>query len=589
MNKYDFTALVKNPNNIGEIETEKLRDLVQAYPYFSVARNLLVKSLFRSSHYEYDNALKQAALQTGNRTVLYNLVHDLPLNTDSLVFADQVVEELEISKNKDIAAENLVQAETQLEEKIAVGALIVSEEVSTESKVERLVIPEEVEATLEDTSSISTEITEEEQLVKPTGKFVKFIPKKPAKETKQPPSNSLIQTKQEAQVLNEFDVSSLNTLSNWQPSRPLYEETPTPEITEDKIEATTGEVTAPDATIEPMVIPETVKFTSPNIEHDVIVPSSVISDIDGKTEATDDDFLTWLRKKESVKIEEDVKFVNNFTQAFSEQSNQSLVEDINLHLPEIEQKANQEPELIQQILDSKTEPAFEFNFDFGKNAAPQSDTKTILETNLLASLEDYEIDIFLAQVYKSVKFDGQVFDHQFTSCFPEVEKPTNAAIEEIQQKIRPIVAPPKVEVQESLKPKVSEQTKIAIPKLVSNEVAELPKIVELKEIDSIEAEKLEFKPKRNPKTEESILDKFIRENPTIARPKSEFYNPVNMAKQSVESDDALGSETLATIYLHQGLHKKAINMYEKLGLLYPDKLAYFAGLIEKVKNENNLN
>jgi hypothetical protein len=30
-------------------------------------------------------------------------------------------------------------------------------------------------------------------------------------------------------------------------------------------------------------------------------------------------------------------------------------------------------------------------------------------------------------------------------------------------------------------------------------------------------------------------------------------------------------------------------MYEKLGLLYPDKLAYFAGLIEKIKNENNLN
>jgi hypothetical protein len=62
-----------------------------------------------------------------------------------------------------------------------------------------------------------------------------------------------------------------------------------------------------------------------------------------------------------------------------------------------------------------------------------------------------------------------------------------------------------------------------------------------------------------------------------------------MAKQSVENDDGLVSETLATIYLRQGLHKKAIQMYEKLGLLYPDKLAYFAGLIENIKNENNLN
>jgi hypothetical protein len=93
---------------------------------------------------------------------------------------------------------------------------------------------------------------------------------------------------------------------------------------------------------------------------------------------------------------------------------------------------------------------------------------------------------------------------------------------------------------------------------------------------------------REPQLVESILEKFIRENPSIARPKSEFYNPVNMAKQSAESDSELVSETLAAIYLRQGLHKKAIGMYEKLGLLYPDKLAYFAGLIQKVKNENNL-
>jgi hypothetical protein len=96
------------------------------------------------------------------------------------------------------------------------------------------------------------------------------------------------------------------------------------------------------------------------------------------------------------------------------------------------------------------------------------------------------------------------------------------------------------------------------------------------------------KVQREPQLVESILEKFIRENPSIARPKSEFYNPVNMAKQSAESDSELVSETLAAIYLRQGLHKKAIGMYEKLGLLYPDKLAYFAGLIQKVKNENNL-
>ncbi len=85
---------------------------------------------------------------------------------------------------------------------------------------------------------------------------------------------------------------------------------------------------------------------------------------------------------------------------------------------------------------------------------------------------------------------------------------------------------------------------------------------------------------------ESILDKFIRENPKITRGKAEFYSPVNMAKQSVEQDEELVSETLANIYYKQGHYKKAIRAYEKLCLLYPHKLTYFADLIQKIKTEN---
>jgi hypothetical protein len=93
---------------------------------------------------------------------------------------------------------------------------------------------------------------------------------------------------------------------------------------------------------------------------------------------------------------------------------------------------------------------------------------------------------------------------------------------------------------------------------------------------------------RDPGTVESILDKFIRENPSIARPKSEFYSPVNMAKQSAEESAEIVSETLAQIYTRQGLYKKAIVMYEKLGLHYPDKFTYFAGLISQIKSAHNI-
>jgi hypothetical protein len=85
---------------------------------------------------------------------------------------------------------------------------------------------------------------------------------------------------------------------------------------------------------------------------------------------------------------------------------------------------------------------------------------------------------------------------------------------------------------------------------------------------------------------ESVLDKFIRENPRISRGKAEFYNPVNMAKQSVEDNDEIVTETLANVYYKQGHYKKAIRVYEKLCLIYPHKMPYFASLIQKIKTEN---
>ncbi len=46
------------------------------------------------------------------------------------------------------------------------------------------------------------------------------------------------------------------------------------------------------------------------------------------------------------------------------------------------------------------------------------------------------------------------------------------------------------------------------------------------------------------------------------------------------------TETLAQIYAEQGYYSHAIHIYEKLILAYPEKNAYFAALIEKLKTED---
>lgn len=61
----------------------------------------------------------------------------------------------------------------------------------------------------------------------------------------------------------------------------------------------------------------------------------------------------------------------------------------------------------------------------------------------------------------------------------------------------------------------------------------------------------------------------------------------------VEEDDDLDysrgfyTETLAAIYAQQGYYEQAIKVYSKLILLYPEKSAYFAALVNEVKSKNN--
>jgi hypothetical protein len=51
--------------------------------------------------------------------------------------------------------------------------------------------------------------------------------------------------------------------------------------------------------------------------------------------------------------------------------------------------------------------------------------------------------------------------------------------------------------------------------------------------------------------------------------------------------DDFVTETLARIYAQQGYHKLAIACYGKLILLYPEKSAYFASLVQEIKQKTN--
>ncbi len=86
-----------------------------------------------------------------------------------------------------------------------------------------------------------------------------------------------------------------------------------------------------------------------------------------------------------------------------------------------------------------------------------------------------------------------------------------------------------------------------------------------------------------------LIDKFIVEEPKITpKPeskKSSFFNPIDMAKQSLEEDQELSTETLAQVYLDQELFDKAILCYEYLKLKYPEKSSFFANQISSIQKQ----
>jgi hypothetical protein len=87
------------------------------------------------------------------------------------------------------------------------------------------------------------------------------------------------------------------------------------------------------------------------------------------------------------------------------------------------------------------------------------------------------------------------------------------------------------------------------------------------------------------KKEDEIIERFIHEAPQIKPQTSEKLDNENKAKRSSEDQDEIVTETLAHIYADQMLYHKAIKVYQKLMLKFPEKRRYFAGQIEQLEKK----
>jgi len=95
---------------------------------------------------------------------------------------------------------------------------------------------------------------------------------------------------------------------------------------------------------------------------------------------------------------------------------------------------------------------------------------------------------------------------------------------------------------------------------------------------------------RTPKPDtKQLINNFIDKKTSISRlKKTNFFKPIDVAKESIIENESLVTPTLAKVYLEQGHYEKAILAYKKLCMKYPEKNSLFANqikLIHKLKEK----
>ena len=74
MNQTNFLNILKAPQHINKSQTEDLKNVVDAFPYFQSARALYIKGLKNADSFKYNNALKTTAAYTTDRSILFDFI-----------------------------------------------------------------------------------------------------------------------------------------------------------------------------------------------------------------------------------------------------------------------------------------------------------------------------------------------------------------------------------------------------------------------------------------------------------------------------------------------------------------------------------
>lgn len=102
------------------------------------------------------------------------------------------------------------------------------------------------------------------------------------------------------------------------------------------------------------------------------------------------------------------------------------------------------------------------------------------------------------------------------------------------------------------------------------------------EVESVESGTPPTRSRVDNQEVQSIIDQFLENDPSVSQPTGR-QKQENLAATSSVEDHEFVTETLAIIHAKQGNNSKAVKIYERLALVFPEKKSYFAEQILKLK------
>jgi tetratricopeptide (TPR) repeat protein len=544
VDKKNFIQVLRNPKEISENELDDLELVVSQYPYFQTARAILASGSKALGKYDSDKKLSTAAIYTTNRNLLkryvfesldFSQISDIRVGGTSSTTSDTQHSSDTSKKKKNFI---FVERKEEITERTGKGKFIDLTKKTDEDDEDYLVVSESV--TTGDSADWETKVANQEsiEVQKPIEKEEantsrKIVARKPEVFTQLPP-----------RINNDELVDEVfKNLEEYQKRKSHYTEVElriseleeTEAVNEailkasEKLKANTDAPEKTTPTPAPVIIepsPLQSKINNPVDEVERQQPTPIVPVDHSKSQEPEEE----LKDKNVAKIEsQDDEVPRKVTEQIAAEDIEEKSDTTTTN-----NSLEEEPEIPKRKVSIEAK-------EIEKKSADKISDDSEIKKPIIEKIEKVENK---SKVQESEK---------------DMETSSSKSEEEVEDTFAKMVADIK-------KTNTNEEPPA---KNIPNEVAKTKPVT----------------PKSGKVQKQAvIIESFINANPKIVPSEEDSNKEIkDLSVDSTNLKDGLATENLAKIFLKQGKREKAIEIYEQLILINPDKKSYFASQISKLK------